>query len=209
LEIGVPPEHIIIYDRSDSDLRGGGFSINREGPDARCFGTEGGYTSGWRIADRDIRLSNILLQCDALINMPVYKAHGISGFSFAMKNHYGTLDRPEDFHQGVIGRAIADLNALPAIKDRTRLLIGDVLAACTMPRESDPYWRLDALGHSILMGCDPVAFDIVALGMMNQLSSTSFPYAVRIATEWLRNARSLGVGTNDPNRIELIEQVLA
>jgi uncharacterized protein (DUF362 family) len=208
-EIGVPTEHIIIYDRTDADLRSAGFAIKRDGPDARCYGTEGGYSSGWQIAGKGIRLSNLLLQCDALINMPVYKAHGISGFTFAMKNHYGTLDRPEDFHQGVVGRAIADLNALPAIQDRTRLIIGDVLSACTMPRESDPYWRLDTVGHSILMGCDPVAFDTVAVGMIGQLSNAPYPYAARMASEWLQNARNLGIGTNNPGEIELIEQVLA
>jgi hypothetical protein len=212
-EIGVPAEQILLYDRTDSQLRDGGFTIHRGGDGFRCYGTESGYSSGWRIADKNIRLSNVLLQCDALINIPIYKAHGIGGFTFAMKNHYGTLDRPEDFHRGVIGRAIAELNALPAIRDRTRLIIGDVLSACTTPRQDSPYWKLDSVGDSILMSFDPVAHDTVGLGMLYELagkgSHEPYPYAATMASEWLRNAENLGVGAHSADRIEIVEEILS
>ncbi|MGB7538888.1 MAG: DUF362 domain-containing protein [Anaerolineales bacterium] len=206
---GIPSRQIILYDRNDGQMRAGGFTINRGGDRIQCFGTESGYTSGWRIADRDIKLSNCLLQCDALINIPIYKAHGISGFTFSLKNHYGTLERPEDFHRPLIGRAIPELNSLPAIKDRTRLIVGDVLTACTVPRSDDPYWRLDTVGDSILMSFDPVAHDTVGLGMIYDLAGKGTrevsANGVSTAQQYLRYAEELGVGSNRAERIEMLE----
>jgi hypothetical protein len=210
IDAGIPPEQIILYDRNDLQIRLGGFTINRSGEGVQCYGTENSYTSGWRIADRNIKLSNCLLQCDALINIPIYKTHGIGGFTFAMKNHYGTLDKPGDFHQGVIEWAIPELNALPAIKDRTRLIVGDILAACTVPRADDPYWRLDTVGDSILMSFDPVAHDTVGLGMIYDLAGKGthelYPNGIALAQGWLRYAEELGAGANSAERIEIVEQ---
>jgi uncharacterized protein (DUF362 family) len=203
---GVPAEQIIIFDRRRDELVNAGYTINEDGPGVRCYGTGGHYTAGWQIADTRLRLSNILLQCDALINMPVYKGHGHSGISFAMKNHYGTLDRPEDFHRPLTGRAIAELNALTPIKDRTRLVIGDILTASTTPRESSPYWTLDAVGDSILMSFDVVAHDATGLQMLPQLANSGvFRWASQLANPWLKNSAELGVGTNDPKNIEFVE----
>jgi hypothetical protein len=97
---GIPAGQIVIYDRSSNDLAGGGFTINKDGPGVRCFGTDLQYESGWKIMDTSVRLSNILLDCDALIDMPILKTHSMdgAGMSFAMKNHYGTFDQPQNFH---------------------------------------------------------------------------------------------------------------
>jgi len=40
-------------------------------------------------------VSKILTQmCDVIINMPILKDHQMAGVTFAMKNMYGTVDRP-------------------------------------------------------------------------------------------------------------------
>jgi hypothetical protein len=206
-DAGVPAEQIVIFDRLDTELKGAGYTINRDDPGVRCYGTSH-YAKGWSIADGDIGLSDILLGCHALINLPVLKAHGIGGLSFAMKSHYGTFDRPEDFHRPQIQRAIADLNALTPIKQRTRLIIGGVLAVATTARGSRPYWMMDAVGDSILMGFDPVAFDTVGLQILSEMGEVSgarFPAADRLANPWLRNAVKLDLGTDNPDDIDVVE----
>jgi hypothetical protein len=84
--VGIPPEQIIIFDRDVYELKHAGYTTNEDGPGVRCYGTGGCYTAGWTLMDSDILLSDILLNCDALINMPILKHHSHSGITFAMKN---------------------------------------------------------------------------------------------------------------------------
>ncbi|MCK4451195.1 MAG: DUF362 domain-containing protein [Anaerolineae bacterium] len=210
-EVGVPAEQIVIFDYYTSELEEAGYPVNEDGPGVRCYGTDSNYTSGWQLAGRDIRLSDVVLDCDALINMPVLKSHMISGISFAMKNHYGTFDRPSSFHRPRIERAIAELNALPPIKGRTRLIIGDVLTACIRYASSWPYWSPDVTGDSILMSFDPVAHDTVGLQTLSQLLTDDGgnPAAITgMATPCLESGAELGLGTSDLTSIELVEVTL-
>jgi hypothetical protein len=204
---GIAAENIIIFDYWTSELETAGFPVNKDGPGVRCYGTDEAYTDDWEIAGRTVGLSNVLLSCDALINIPVLKSHMISGISFAMKNHYGTVPNPEGLHAD-IGRRMAALNALPPIKDRTRLIIGDVLAACVSYRGSFPYWETDWIGDSILMSFDPVAHDAVGLDILSQLRTEAGgdPTAlISMATPCIESGVELGLGTNNPENMELVE----
>ena len=209
-EVGVPAEQIVIFDYLTRELEEAGYPVNEDGPGVRCYGSGSNYTAGWTVIDTNVELSDVLLNCDALINIPILKAHMISGISFAMKNHYGTFRRPSSLHRP-IGRAMAELNALPPIKNRTRLIIGDVLTACIRYENSWPYWSPDWIGDSILMSFDPVAHDTVGLQMLCQLLTDNGhdPAAdTNMATPCLENGAELGLGTNDPDHIDLVEMSL-
>lgn len=208
---GIPAEQIVIFDYYTHELETAGFSINQDGPGVRCYGTESDYTREGTVNGRDVELSNILLECDALINMPVLKSHMISGVSFAMKNHYGSISAPSLLHSN-IGNRMAELNALPPIKDRTRLIIGDALTACLEYRGSYPYWSSDWAGDSIIMSFDPVAIDTIALQMLERLLTDEGgnpAFILAMATPCLESGATLGLGTNDPANIDLQEINLA
>ncbi|MFH1085800.1 MAG: DUF362 domain-containing protein [Chloroflexota bacterium] len=201
---GVAAEQIVIFDRSTRELVRV-FAENRNGPGVRCYGTDGRYQAGWTLMDRPVALSQILLDCDALINIPVLKVHGTSGISFAMKNHYGTFDIPGSFHEGRIGQAMAELNALEPIRARTRLIIGDALTACLRN------WNAAVAGDRLLASFDPVAIDAVALQLFGQLAQAngSNPAAAKgRASEWLAHGQKLGVGAHELDKIELVEAEL-
>ena len=205
-DAGIPPEQIVIFDYYTSELEKAGFAINQDGPGVRCYGTDSNYTQEGTVKGRDIELSDILLECDALINMPVLKSHMIAGLSFAMKNHYGSIRRPSLFH-GDIGNAIGELNALSPIKDRTRLIVGDALTACLRYKGAYPYWFSDWAGDSILVGFDPVAIDTTALQMLDQFLTDAGenPSSIlRMGTPCLESAAELGLGTNDPANMDLV-----
>jgi hypothetical protein len=209
-EAGIPAEQIIIFDYYTRELETAGFTINQDGPGVRCYGTESNYTKEGAVNGRDVELSDILLECDALINMPVLKSHMLAGITFAMKNHYGSIKSPSLIHSN-IGSRTAELNALPPIKDRTRLIIGDVLTACLEYRGSYPYWSSDWTGNSILMSFDPVAIDTIALQMLEQLladAGGNTSSILSLATPCLENAAEAGLGTNDPSQIDLKEITL-
>lgn len=101
-QAGVPAEQIVIFDHNSRELPGAGYTVNKDGPGVRCYGTDGDSTSGWTIMDTEVGLSNILLNCDALINVPILKQHDWSGISFAMKNHYGTFTKPSSYSLSVV-----------------------------------------------------------------------------------------------------------
>jgi uncharacterized protein (DUF362 family) len=209
-DAGILAEQIVIFDYYTNELETAGFAVNEDGPGVRCYGTESNYTQEGTVKGRNIELSDILLECDALINMPVLKTHMISGITFAMKNHYGSISAPNLFHSD-IGNAIAELNALPPIKDRTRLVIGDALTACLRYRGAYPYWTSDWAGDSILVSFDPVAVDTTALQMIDRLLTDeggSTASILAMTTPCLARATELGLGTDDPSNMDLKEITL-
>jgi hypothetical protein len=128
------------------------------------------------------------------------------GISFALKNHYGTFDKPSHFHRPKFERALAELNALPPIRERTRLIIGDVLTVD--PRRDTAGYRMIGTGDAILMSFDPVAHDTVGLQIANQVltaEGSSTEATTNLTTAWLDNAAQLGLGTNDPKDMEWVE----
>jgi hypothetical protein len=201
-DAGVPAEQIVIFDRYGLELKSAGYTLNKDGAGVRCIGTDINYTGGGKLMGVDVKFSDILMNCDALINIPVLKQHGVTGISFALKNHYGTFDSPSRFHEGRARQALGELNAMQPIKERTRLTIGDVLAVAAGS------WYSVATGDSILMSFDPVAHDATGLQIYGDVMTSqgrNSTLATKLATPWLENAAALGLGTHDPAHIELME----
>jgi uncharacterized protein (DUF362 family) len=210
-EAGIPADQITIYDYRSFELNAAGFPVNVDNPGVRCVGMDSNYDrEPTEVMSKQIRLSNVLKDCDALINIPVLKSHMLAGISFAMKNHFGSIYYPDILHSHDM-REVAALNALPEIKDRTRLIIGDALAANLRYANSYPYWREDWIGDSIFMSFDPVAHDTMGLQLLSQAleNDGGNPASlVGMATPAISNAAELGLGTNDQANMDIIEQTL-
>ncbi len=205
VEAGHPAEQIVIYDTTSKELETAGFTVNKDGPGVRCYGTDYNYKEGWKVGDSNVQLSTVLLDCDALINMPVLKSHMIAAMTFALKNHFGTVSNPGGLHFP-IDTKIAGLNALPEIKDKTRLIIGDALEANLRYKNSWPYWKADWKGDSILMSYDPVAVDTVGAQILGTaLEDEDFTSR---AIAGFDEAAKLGLGTNNPANMNVIERKL-
>ncbi len=203
--IGVPPEQITVYDRSGRELRGAGFKTNRDGPGVRCYGTDGSYSGKFKVTGQATSLSDILMQADALINVPLLKQHGLSGFTFSLKNHYGTINNPIDFHYGQqFRRGLAEISTLPPIKDKTRLIIGDALALVLGDN-----WDRSLSDDSLFMSFDPVAIDTTGVQVLSEVLSAQGrnpKWNIKQAGYWLASGAELGLGTNDPANIESVEE---
>lgn len=206
-EVGIPDEQIFVYDYLSSELTTAGYTLNDKQTGVQYLGTDSRYQRGYSINGKSVGLSQILLDCHALINMPVLKSHMLSGVTFAMKNHYGSVDNPESLHSPM-NENLAALNALPDIKDRTRLVVGDILEACLRHVSITPYWKSDYIGNSILVSHDPVAADTVALNVFSDLLTGADgdpEWNITRASGFLEQGALQGVGTNDPAKMELIE----
>jgi hypothetical protein len=139
--------------------------------------------------------------CDALINLPIPKEHGIAGVSVSLKNHYGSVDRPGSLHGNGCDPAIAELNGQPNIRDKTRLIVGAALNV------SPTDWNRPVRENALILSFDPVAHDTVARDILVRhrneqgLATGSLTDGAR----HLRTAQSLNLGATDAGLIELSE----
>jgi hypothetical protein len=206
LDAGIPAEQITLTDYYTTELEDAGFPVNRDGPGIRCYGADSGYEEEVTIDGAKVKLNPTIADCTALINMPVLKSHMITGITFAMKNHFGSVSSPETLHNPAWTK-MASLNALPQIKDRTRLIVGDMLEANLEYAGFYPYWKADYRGDSILMSFDPVAHDAVGLDILTELLAEKGKNVSLLdsANRCLASGADLGLGTPLPENMDLVE----
>ncbi|MFO8013133.1 MAG: DUF362 domain-containing protein [Phycisphaerae bacterium] len=213
---GVPAEKIIVWDREDKHLEKSGYKVGTI--DGVLYS---GVNGDWEDEPSDIhdckgRLAKILTQkITALVNVPILKTHGLAGVTCSLKNHYGSFHNPSSAHGGRGGRKahggmcdpyIAELNALPVIREKTRLIVVDALRpVANGGPQARPRFTYDE--KAIMAGLDPVALDTVGLKMLDAWrTKRDYPSleetgsAVSITT-----AARKGVGEGDMSRIEIVE----
>lgn len=211
-QAGVKPGEIIVWDRSARDIEACGLTISTDASRIRVYGSDvSGFEEqqeAWGSAR--IKLSKILTRdCAMVIGLPILKDHSMAGVTFAMKNMYGVVDRPRDLHSGGCNPGVADLNCIPAVRDKVRLTIGDAMSSVYDGGpgfHSEHLWQPNAL----IVGEDRVAIDHTAWQMIErkraEAGMTTLEAAGRppryIATA-ADPAHNLGV--NDPQRIHLME----
>jgi len=202
-------ENLLIYDRLTEELRQGGFAVNHDGPGVRCYGSDAaGY-------DPEVSESGAVGTClsrivsthaTAIINLPVLKDHDLAGISVALKNHFGSINNPNKMHTDHCTPYVADLNLMPALREKQRLIVCDALLVTYQggPALNPPY---TAHHGAVLVGTDPVAVDAVGLGIIEGLRKqrgleplASLPRAPR----YIALAGRYGLGVADPARIKTI-----
>lgn len=137
----------------------------------------------------ELRISTIALDADLIVNVPVLKAHQLTGVTMALKNMKGVLPPVEKraFHQRNLSQGIADL----ATVVRPALNIVDAIVA------ADNWVVGGGLQPTglVLAGDDPVAIDAVCCHLMK-----ADPYAI----EHIRFSHEQGVGEIDLARIDVL-----
>lgn len=209
---GIDEDHIIIFDRTSRELREAGYKISK-GPGIKCLGTDalagGGYDPRPQFAGSvGSCFSRIVSSfCDAIINVPVLKDHDLSGVSVAMKNFYGVIHNPNKYHDNNCDPYIAELNTHPYIRNKSRLIICDALIA---QYHGGPafkrQWSWPFRG--IIMGRDPVALDRTTANIIEgKRKEMGMPSLKQVKREpkYIRTAAALGLGIDDPEKIEVIQ----
>jgi uncharacterized protein (DUF362 family) len=211
-EAGIPAKDIIVWDRLDSDLESAGFRVTSNSGHVRFMGNDvTGYEEELSVyGSVGSRLARTLTQvCDVVINLPVLKDHGIAGVSMALKNFLGAIHNPNKYHLNIGDPYIADVNMLPAIRQKVRLQICDATTAQYEGGPSYmPQWSWQENG--LLMSRDPVALDYVGWKIIERKRADKGMKPLKdlnrepsyIATAADSQHR---LGTNDPARIEQIE----
>lgn len=213
LTAGVKEDNIIVWDWRDSHLAKGGYWLNRDKPGIKCYAHEDDFDEQPTVVGKfGGRLSRILTETiTALVNVPILKHHGGAGITCAMKNHYGSHHNPFDHHGSNCDPYIAELNSIPAIRDKTRLIVCEALKPLAHGgpgMSSEHVWQYD----SILVSRDPVALDYQGWRIIEaRRKETGLKSLAEAGQEpkWIATAASLGLGTNDPSRIEVIRDAVS
>lgn len=167
---GVSERNIIIWDRANRDLEKAGYQIKTGRNEIKCYGNDQfGYTTEiYEYGSIGSHLSKILVhQCTAVINVPILKDHGIVGMTNALKNFFGAIHNPNKYHDNRGDPYIADVNMLPEIRSKVRLIITDALTAqCEGGPPFMPQWAWNYNG--LIIGFDPVAIDMIGWDIVEQ-----------------------------------------
>jgi uncharacterized protein (DUF362 family) len=206
---GVPRQQALVFDRSRDDLRRGGYPLRRSGADYRCLGNdEAGFETDLTLMPGGAsRLSRAATEtASVLINLPILKDHGIAGISGALKNNFGLVHNPNKYHLNGCDPHVAEVNALPVVRSKQRLIICDALRVQT---DGGPAYHAAAVESfgALLLGTDPVALDVIAWELLEDLRRKrklpSLTADKRRPVHILTSARrNLGVG--DRAKIDLV-----
>jgi uncharacterized Fe-S center protein len=141
---------------------------------------------------------------DAVINVPIPKQHGMAGISVALKNHYGSVNRPGSLHGNSCDPAIAELNAQPNVRAKTRLVVGAAL------KVSPGDWNRPLREDALLLSFDPVALDTVARDILVRQREAQGQGTGSLiqGSRHLLTAQSLNLGATDVSLIDLREVTL-
>jgi hypothetical protein len=202
-DAGLAAENVLIFDRTDHELESAGYALNDGGPGVQCHGKRGEGTEA-ALSQSTVRFYQEFDACDAIINIPTPKEHGTAGISVAMKNHYGSIDRPGALHGGRCDPGVAELNAQPIIRDKTRLVVGAALNV------SPGDWNRPEREDALLLSFDSVALDTVARDILvrrRQEKGMGVNSLIEGAPQ-LSTAQALKLGATDTELIDLQEIVL-
>ena len=211
-EAGIRASDIVIWDRDSEELERAGFRVSDVSNRVQCLGTDRvGYEQELATyGNVGSRLSKILTQrCDVLINLPVLKDHDGAGVTIALKNMYGVIHNPNKYHPNGCNPYVADVNMLPAIRTKMCLTICDATTACFEggPGHKPQYsWKNNAL----IVSQDLVALDYVGWQLIERKRAEAGLRTLEAddrAPRYIATAadKQHRLGTNDPQRIALIE----
>jgi uncharacterized protein (DUF362 family) len=209
--IGIKAENIYLWEQNPNFIRNCGFEVRPKGPGVRVLNVQETFGNVVRQGSFRGRVTRIITNyVDAIINMPIIKDHNIAGITGALKNHYGSIDNPMAHHANNCDPYIADLNSLPAIKKKTRLIIGDALRPLCEGGPSDkPQFRW--IYGGIILSYDPVAHDAVAARIIQERrKELSLPPLERVGRppKHIETAARKGLGIADLKKIDLVTVVL-
>ena len=213
-QAGVKPSEIVVWECHRNDLERAGYTISNDRSRIRCIATD---MDGFGFEEKPAAFGSVRVnftkiltrECDFVINLPVLKDHDLAGVTFSLKNFYGAIQRPSELHGKACDPGIADLNCIPALRDKFRFTIGDAMASIY---EGGPNFRPEHLWYpnALIVGQDPVAIDYTGWKMLERkraevglptVESTGRPTTFLVTAADAKH----NLGTNDPRRIHLME----
>ena len=205
-------EDLIVWDRTNRELKEAGYRLNMSRKGLRIYGTDSsglGYESDL-LSHKNIGslFSSIQSrQIKASISLAILKDHGLAGVTAGMKNYFGSIHNPNKYHDSNCDPYVAELFETPPIQQKHRVSILDALLV--QYHRGPAYHAQWAEPCGVLIfSTDPVAADYVGWQLIEELRSRhGLPSLAEEKREpkYILTAGQLGLGESDPSRIEVIE----
>lgn len=212
-EGGIAERNMVIWDRTNRELREAGYPLQTSRDKLKIFGTDA-RGAGYELEPFSYRnigslFSTILTNfVTASISLAILKDHGLAGITAGMKNYFGAIHNPNKYHDNHCNPYVAELCASPPIKSKHRLTILDALIVqfhkgpAFHPRWAAPY-------ESLVFGLDPVATDTVGWNIIEKLRAEKGLPSLKEEgrpPSYLETATSLGLGESNLSKIQIIEE---
>ncbi|MFH1742406.1 MAG: DUF362 domain-containing protein [bacterium] len=210
LDAGVKENNIIVWDNNDGHVRAIGLEFNTGKVGFRVYSSHsdaGGHDeTEIDFGAGSACLSKILTeQITALINMPIIKDHDMAGTTLSMKNlSHGITENPGPHHDNGCDPYIAQINAIPVVGEKHRLVVLDGLRGCY---DGGPSYKESTTYNyeSILVSTDRLAIDTIGTEKIEAARRAKGVPALdeaRHPPRYLATAAQLGLGQSDRTQIE-------
>ena len=204
--------NILIWDRTNRELKEAGYSLNMNQTGIKVFGTDShslGYNSNL-IAYLNIGSLFSSIQADTItasVSLAVLKDHGLAGVTAGMKNYFGAIHNPNKYHDNNCNPFIAELFGTPMIRSKHKISILDALKVqYHRGPSSHPKWA--EIYGALIFSQDPVAADTVGWQIINKLREKKGLPSLeeeQRPPKYLHTAERMGIGTSNLENINIIE----
>jgi uncharacterized protein (DUF362 family) len=209
---GQPDRNIVIWDRTNRELREAGYSLSDRPNGLKIFATDtagAGYETEI-ISHRNIGSLFSTIQTNfvtASISLAILKDHGLAGVTAGMKNYFGAIHNPNKYHDSHCDPFIAELFESGPIKHKHRLSLLDALVV-QYHRGPSFHTQWAEQSGTLIFSLDPVAADAVGWRLIEELrSKKGLPSLKEEGREpaYLGTAEKLGLGRAGSDSIEIIK----
>ena len=214
-ESGIKQGNIIIWDRTNRELREAGYRLNLTRDGIKVFGTDTrgiGYDSQL-ISHLNIGSLFSSIQSGkitASISLALLKDHGMAGVTAGMKNYFGAIHNPNKYHDFNCNPFIAELFETNFIKAKHKLTILDSLIV-QYHRGPSYHARWAEKYEAFIFSLDPVAADFVGWQVIEKLRAKKGLPSLKEEKRfpvYLSTAEKMGLGKANPEEIKIIEEAV-
>ena len=208
----VQDENIIIWDRTNRELKDAGYDLNLSRSGIKILGTDTqsiGYNKNLT-AHRNIGSLFSAIQTDlisASISLAILKDHGLAGVTGGMKNYFGAIHNPNKYHDTNCNPYVAEVFDMDIIKKKHKLTILDAIIVQYHRGPSYHVKWADTLG-TLIFSLDPVAADTAGWTIIEELrAKKGLPSLKEENREplYLKTAETLGLGKAEQDKIDVLE----
>ena len=212
-DAGTPEERIVIWDRSNRELKDAGFSLRMNRRGLRVYGTDAqgvGY-SGQLTVHRSVgslfsRVQSRMIS--ASVSLALLKDHGLAGVTGGLKNYFGAVHNPNKYHDNHCDPYVAEVFDCAPVRSKHRLTVLDALK---VQYHRGPAYHARWAGYpgALILSTDPVAADVVGWRLIERLrAAAGLPSLTEEdrAPHYLRSAADMGLGEARFEAINLISE---
>jgi len=209
---GIEEKNIVIWDRTNRELKDAGYRLNLNGSSFKVFGTDTqgvGYNpelvSHLNIGSRFSSIQSNMIS--ASISLAALKDHGMAGVTAGMKNYFGSIHNPNKYHDSNCNPFISELFDTDFIRKKHKLTVLDCLIV-QYHRGPSYHARWAEKYEALIFSFDPVASDYAGWQIIEKLrASKGLPSLEEEKREpiYLGTAEKMRLGKANPAEIQIIE----